>query len=91
MPKTKQSGFHVVELALILVVVGLIGLVGYKVMHYSKPSSQPAAQTVQHSAGSAPAIKAAADLNTASATVDQLDTASAQADMDSIEQDLNNL
>src|SRR5438045_1229623 len=37
--KLGQNGFHVVELVIVFVVLGVIGLVGYKVLHKNKNQS----------------------------------------------------
>jgi len=87
---TRQSGFHVIELALVLVVMGLIGVVGYKVMH-SRSSNNNVANTTQ-SLPSAPAISQTKDLDTASSTIDELDTSTTNLnELSSLEQELNAL
>jgi Tfp pilus assembly protein PilE len=80
---TNQSGFSVVELAIILVVVGVLAFVGYNI--YSRQNSNKTADssTTSKTAGpepakandvtSAPNIKSTSDLDKASAALDQTD------------------
>ena len=83
----KQQGFHAIELVLVLAVVAVVGVVGYGVWHRSHKA------TVANSTSTpaAPQIKTAKDLDTASSTVDQLNTSASDSDLNGIEQDLNAL
>ncbi|HSX17248.1 MAG TPA: hypothetical protein VLH86_04055 [Patescibacteria group bacterium] len=85
----KQYGFHAIEAVVILAVVGLVGVAGYKVMHHNKPSDTANTAVTEPAA---PQITSTKDLDTASSTVDQLDTSGSDlSDMTSLEQELNSL
>jgi Tfp pilus assembly major pilin PilA len=97
MQTVKQKGFAFIELLLIVAVVAVIGLVGYKIYNdrsktvtsesptSSTSNKEPASATVSP----APAVQTSADLDKASQTLDQNDPAtansadSAQLDKDS--------
>lgn len=87
--KTKQSGFHAIELAVVVLVVGLLGFAGYKVWDRSqtKTESSLASQTVP----SAPEIKTTDDLTTAEKSVDQVDISSGTTELDSLDAELSSL
>jgi len=85
----KQSGFHVIELAIILLAVGAIGFGGYKVWQRQHPlASSPAASTASVQV---PQIKTVKDLDSTSSTLDHLDTSSGSTDLTSMQNDLNAL
>jgi prepilin-type N-terminal cleavage/methylation domain-containing protein len=83
-----QKGFHVVELLIVIVVLAVAGLAGYGVYQRSHKNNDVANNSTS-AAAAAPEIKTAKDLDTASSTVDQLDTNT--ADLDTMEQELNSL
>jgi predicted negative regulator of RcsB-dependent stress response len=84
---SNAKGFHVVELLIVVVVVAAVGLVGYAV--WNKDQKNKDAQTTTQPTTAE--IKSQEDLDAASASVDELDAADGEADLNSIEQELNAL
>jgi Tfp pilus assembly protein FimT len=89
MSRTKERGFHVIELVLVLAVVAIIGFVGYVVMKGKTTKNDTTAGST--STTEASEITSTQDLNTASQAVDELDTSSDLNDMTKIEQELDAL
>jgi Tfp pilus assembly protein PilE len=84
--KRSQSGFAVVEIAILAVVVVVLGLVAFKVYTArTNSSSYNAAVSKASSVPSAPVIHKTSDLNTAESTVDStsIDDSSDTAALDS--------
>lgn len=75
--RKNQSGFSVVELVIILLVVGALAFVGYMVYNRQQDDKTTVNDTSQSVATddvpSAPEIKTTGDLDKASATLDQVD------------------
>lgn len=88
MKAIRQYGFHTIELALAVLVVGVLGFAGYAVMQNSKKQT---ASTSSQAVPAAPEIKTADDLTVASLTVDRLDLSESSADLDSLEKELDTL
>jgi prepilin-type N-terminal cleavage/methylation domain-containing protein len=94
-----QSGFSVVELAIVLAVVGLLGFVGYSVYNRSnaktaddsttnRAASPQSAKT--NDVASAPDVSSTSDLDKASAALDQTDPGGSNtADSDQLDSQLN--
>lgn len=89
-----QSGFSVVEVLIVLVVVGVISFVGYTFLNGANASrqkglekSQANTQATEKSVPAAPAIEKTSDLDKASATLDKMDTTSDTSELDT---ELNN-
>lgn len=67
----KNLGFSAVEIVLVIVVVALLGFIGYRVWSANNvDTAQQAAPTASQTAGEAPQINNASDLNKASETLD---------------------
>lgn len=65
-----QSGFHIIELLLVIAVVGVIGYLGYN--YYNNNLGQAANQNpVANDVVAAPTIKTADDLTTAEKVLDE--------------------
>jgi prepilin-type N-terminal cleavage/methylation domain-containing protein len=88
--RNNQSGFSVIELAIVLAVVGVLGFVGYNVYNRSHnatttaSTSTPApSSTVQSpiasNVSSAPTISTTSDLDKSAAMLDQNDPGSANS------------
>jgi len=88
MKATKQSGFHAVEVVLVIVVIAVVGFVGFKVLGTDKNETSP--DKVDTSA-SAPAIESSSDLDSATKTVDEVDTAADLQEIDNLEKDIQSL
>ena len=78
--RKNQSGFSLVEVCVIVVVLVLVGFVGYTVVNRSNDKSQttPTSQASKQSAtandvAEAPAVASTDDLNTAASTLDSMD------------------
>lgn len=77
--RTNQSGFSVVELAIVVVIVAVLGFIGYTV--YNRQNNKTASTTTVTTAStnpakandvaSAPNINSTSDLDKAQATLDQ--------------------
>jgi prepilin-type N-terminal cleavage/methylation domain-containing protein len=85
--RTNQSGFSAVEIVIVLVIVGAIGLVGYTV--YNRQQDKATDGTSQQSAEqsptatdvqSAPEVKSTEDLDKAEAVLDATDPGSSNTD-----------
>jgi predicted negative regulator of RcsB-dependent stress response len=87
MKKHYQNGFGHLGLLLIVVIVALIGLIGYKVWHSSSNTVQPPASTTSQNGQ---AINTTADLNNAESS---LNNANIDGDLnpDSLNQDVQTL
>jgi len=92
MKRLNTSGSHVVALVVGVLVVGVIGLAGYKVWQNNKTPVTDTATTVKTSSAVPSTIKSNADLTSASKA---LDDSSAQVNSnlndDSLNSDLNDL
>jgi len=92
MKRLNTSGSHVVALVVGVLVVGVIGMAGYKVWQNSKTPVTDTATTVKTSSAVPSTIKSNADLTNASKA---LDDSSAQVnsnlDDNSLNSDLNDL
>jgi prepilin-type N-terminal cleavage/methylation domain-containing protein len=87
MKYSKQNGFSIVETLIVLLVIAVLGFVGYKVysrQHDNKAtttaSSQPASSATANDVAKAPDIKTTGDLDKAAATLDQTDPAASNSD-----------
>lgn len=86
MRRTNQNGFSIVEVLLVLVVVAVLGFVGYKVysrQHDSSAttaSSQSTGSATANDVASAPDVKSTSDLDKAATTLDQTDPAASNSD-----------
>ncbi len=87
--RKNQAGFSAVELLIVVVIVGLLGFVGYMV--YGKQQDKNnAVDTSQNSSRQesandvpeAPEIKSTSDLDKASATLDNVDTNNDSSELD---------
>ncbi len=86
---SKQSGFSAVEALIVIVVVGLIGFIGYSVYNsnhtkttnnaVSTTSSTTTSTAKANDVATAPNISSTADLDKASATLDQTDPATSNS------------
>lgn len=83
-----QSGFSIVEILIVVVVLGLIGLISYN--FYTKQSDTTANSTTSQSATAedvpaAPEVTSTSDLDIASTMLDEADTSSSSdsAELDS--------
>lgn len=89
--KTK-SGFAIVELVAILVVVGLLSFVGYTAYNKLHNNASVASTTTQKPVATdvkpTPAINSTSDLTNAESTLDQTDTSSS-SDLNSLDSQLN--
>ena len=89
--KTK-SGFAIVELVAILVVVGLLSFVGYTAYNKLHNNSSVASTTTQSPVATdvkpTPTINSTSDLTNAESALDQTDTSSS-ADLSSLDSQLN--
>ena len=80
---TKQSGFSMVEIILVLVILGLTGFIGYSVYTHRAGtptvSSQPptGGQPTANNVSSPPQVNSASNLDQAQQTLDQNDPTSA--------------
>lgn len=68
MTRTHNTGFSIVELAVVVVVVSLIGFLGYT--FYAKQQTKVASTTPVATVPAAPEINTAADLTTAEKALD---------------------
>lgn len=93
---SNQNGFGAVEALLVIVIIGLIGGVGYYVVDANKSKPESANQLTESKSAanesqSAPEIKNASDLDKASTTLDQASNDDDLNEANSIEKDVNNL
>jgi len=96
--RTNQAGFSIVELVIVLVVVAIIGALGY--VYYNgqmnKATSNDSGQASNESATasdikSAPAINSVADLSSAETVLDQTDpSGSSNTDTGQLDAELAN-
>lgn len=91
--RNNQSGMAIVEAVLILVIVGLIGVVGYKVYSTKQNADESAvnssaAQAVTPAANVSK-INSTADLDKAEQTLDATNPDDSTADLDSMNSQLN--
>lgn len=87
MKKLSQTGFSVIEFALVLVVIVALGGIGYVVWHSHKPSSQSGTTTTTSSyvppstsTPAAPQVNSASDLNSAMQALNQTDVTAGNTD-----------
>ncbi len=96
MNKLKQAGFSVVEIALVIVLLGIVGFVGYRVYDANRddsttaetttPTVDPAAAT---DVGTAPAVETASDLGEALEVLEATDPSGSNVtDADAIDSDV---
>lgn len=98
--RTNQSGFSVIELAIVLAVVGILGFVGYTVYNRQNTKTVNSSDTSQPSSSgsskaddvaSEPSVRSTSDLDKAADTLDQTDpSASNNTDQSQLESQLNN-
>jgi prepilin-type N-terminal cleavage/methylation domain-containing protein len=79
-----QRGFSAVELVIVIAVLAIVGLVGYRVISgrstsTSTTKSAATSENATASVSSAPAIKSTSDLDKAQQTLDQNDPATSNA------------
>ena len=91
MNHTRQAGFHIIEAAVILFVIAAIGFVGFRIWELGKGTSKPSAIKSTQKAISTPAITNSKDLDSANSAIDQLNNTADTQDLNSLDQDLNNL
>ena len=84
---TKNGGFHVVEVVLIVGVLALIGFIGYRVWQ----ARQTATKTPTSQTASVPTVQSSKDLDTASSFVNQINTSADLSDLTKLQQDLDSL
>jgi prepilin-type N-terminal cleavage/methylation domain-containing protein len=82
---SSQHGFSIVETLLVVAVVVVLGLVGYKVYHRQHDttatnSSQSTGSATANDVASAPEVKSTSDLDKAATTLDQTDPAASNSD-----------
>jgi flagellar basal body-associated protein FliL len=83
-----SKGFHVIELVVVVVVVAAVALTGYIVWNGNREKKDDTTTSQQTTASE---IKDEKDLDTTSITVDELDAAEGESDLNSLEQELNAL
>lgn len=78
--RTNQSGFSIIEIAVVVVLVGIVALLGYT--FYNRQNSNPVADTATATQSAvatdvpvAPAVKSTGDLDAALAILDQTNPA----------------
>lgn len=86
--QARQAGFHLLEAAVVILVIAALGFAGYRVWKLGQHTN-PTGKTSQQV--TAPAINTSKDLDSADSTIDQLDNSADTTDLTSVEQDLNNL
>jgi hypothetical protein len=95
--KNHDNGFAIVEGILILVIVGLIGLVGYKVYntrsYVNKQSQAPVTATPVSSnkLPTAPAVNSTKDLNSAEQSLSRLNTDDSSSDLSQLDSQVSGL
>lgn len=82
----KQKGFSIVELVLVLVLLGIIGVVGYRVWQAQNTPTVSSTATTKAKTAAVPAINKPADLSTADTALDQTDVGT--GDLDSLNSQL---
>lgn len=88
--KTKNSqGFSVVEILLVVVIVAVLGFVGWRV--WDTQFNKPATDTAQTNTVEAPAVEKASDLDEAAKAVDDINLDSSDAELTELEKELDSL
>lgn len=90
MQKTRQSGSHIIAVALFLLVVGVVAYTGYKVYQMQRPAQGPSTQAANVAVPQK--ITSSADLSQAATSLDSA-TASLNTSLDSsvLNADINNM
>jgi cytoskeletal protein RodZ len=94
MQRTKQAGFAVLELVLIIVFLVALGGIGYVVVHKhtSGNAATPTATKAQPAtAPSAPQVNSTSDLTKAEQTLDSTDTDAGTSDINQLNTQVNDL
>jgi Tfp pilus assembly protein PilV len=90
----KESGFALVEIVLVVIVLALIGFVGYVFVNnqmHGTASKNTAQTTTASAAETAPVINTTSDLDKAQATLDANDpSTSTSSDSSQLDSDLSN-
>jgi predicted negative regulator of RcsB-dependent stress response len=89
-----SQGFHIVEMLIVIVLVGVIGFIGWRVWQAQSAKNMQTAQqptSAQGDVPTAPTIKNAGDLDTASKTIDQINNDTDSQQLSGMEQELNSL
>jgi len=93
--KLNNRGHGPVEIAIVVVIVAVIGLVGFKVIkaRQDKTAKNDASsqQTLTQEPSTAPEINSAADLDTASSELDKLNVDQELTEVQNLEQEVNAL
>ena len=95
--RNNQSGFSIIEIAIVVVVIGIIGFLGYTFYNnqMNKTASDDSGKTSQSATASdvksAPAVNSVADLNNAETVLDQTDPGGSNStDADQLDAELSN-
>ena len=89
----KQAGFTLVEIAIVVVVVGIIAFLGYTFYNnqVQKNASDESSQSaVAEDVDSAPEINSTEDLDSAEAVLDGTDPSSSSSDSSQLDAELSN-
>jgi prepilin-type N-terminal cleavage/methylation domain-containing protein len=87
-----QAGFHIIELLITMVVLGVLGFIGYRLWTtYSAPKTASISPAPSASVPAVPQITTSKDLDSATNTLNQLDTSANLQEVQNIEQTLNSL
>ena len=86
MNSSNQRGFHVIEVALAVGVVLVIGFIGYRVWQANQEKAANTSNTA-----TVPAVTTSKDLDKANSFVDQLNTTEESDELKKLEQDLDSL
>lgn len=84
----RQSGFAVLEVLLLVVVVGILGFTA--VNYYNRTAGVGAQEAATATVPAAPQVSSTVDLTTAENTVDNMDVDASSTDEAQLDSELNN-
>jgi len=87
--KQNSSGFHVVEVILVVAIAAVFGFIGWRV--YVAQDTKSATVNTQGQPQEAPTINATSDLNEATATIDKIDLDDSDQELSDMQGELNSL